>query len=461
MTGFLLIAILVTGPVMLGAARLWIELPLLEAVALLLLVQGIRLMAKPMANEQRRIDAIDLAVALFVLYAVIRWLTSPAEYLSRIEAMEVVAYAGVFFTCRYGMANRRACMVLLYALVVLGVSETAFGYYLVYHGDWFPAGLTDVVQTSWSPRWVGTYDSPNHYGSFLVTAIAAALALGSFSKLPWALRIILLYLGLMMMIGVMYSGSRGSWLALVAAIGGLVTMGIRNGTMRWWVPVTAALVLLVVAGFLFSLVPIVQERLANPFVRLKSGTERRVQSMEETLQATHDHLLFGAGPGTFVLVRPGASSSRAELNRNDYLDCLQEYGLTGLFLVTFFFAAVTLKFLGPLWTDNRWQDRVLVATGFAAWAALLVHSLFDENLRTPANALLFFTLTGLGVGRIKNESERHWSTIPVGSLGRWMGAGVLLFSVIYGWEVTRATLDNREKPETAVRYDFAPGQGDS
>jgi hypothetical protein len=33
--------------------------------------------------------------------------------------------------------------------------------------------------------------------------------------------------------------------------------------------------------------------------------------------------------------------------------------------------------------------------------------------------------------------------------------------VIYGWEGTRATLDNREKPETAVRYDFAPGQGDS
>ena len=138
-TTFLLAVILITGPgLILGAARLWIELPLMGAVTLLLVVQGLRLTARPPAGALRRADAIDLAAALFVLYGIVRWLTSPTEYFSRIEAMDVVAYAGVFFTCRYGMANRRCCMALLLLLVGLGAGETIFGYYPQ------PSGLAPV-----------------------------------------------------------------------------------------------------------------------------------------------------------------------------------------------------------------------------------------------------------------------------------------------------------------------------
>ena len=64
-TTFLLAIVLGTGPLILGAARLWIELPLLGVVALLLLVQGLRLMAKPAEAVRRRMDAIDWAVVLF------------------------------------------------------------------------------------------------------------------------------------------------------------------------------------------------------------------------------------------------------------------------------------------------------------------------------------------------------------------------------------------------------------
>ena len=127
--------------------------------------------------------------------------------------------------------------------------------------DWFPFRPGEQTQFDYGSRWVGTYESPNHYASLLVMAIVAALALGSFSKLAWPVRIVLFYVALMMMVGVTYSGSRGSWIALLAAIGALVVVGIRNGTMRWWVPVTGAALLIVVAGFLFSLSPVVAKRL--------------------------------------------------------------------------------------------------------------------------------------------------------------------------------------------------------
>jgi O-antigen ligase len=459
-TTFLLAVVLITGPLILGADRLWIELPLLGAAALLLVVQGLRLTVRP-PGAQSGADAIDLSVALFVLYAIVRWLTSPAEYFSRIEAMDVVAYAGVFFTCRYGMANRKYCMALLYLLVILGVGETAFGYYLSNHLDWFPFVPAERLQLDYAPRWVGTYESPNHYAALLVMAIGAALALGSFSKLAWPVRIILFYVSIMMMVGVMYSGSRGGWIALLAAIFGLVIMGIRNGTMRWWLPVTGALALIAVSGFLFSLSPVAQDRLADARNLIFGGrlaADPRVQLAADALRIAHDHPFFGTGPGTFVFIYPryqdSTFASQAEVSHNDYLNCLDDYGLVGFGVALFFVAAVTLKFFRPLVVDNRWQDRVLVATGFAAWVALLVHSLVDFNLHIPANALLLFSLTGLALGRLKEEW--HWSTLSLAPLGRWLGWGVVLLSLIYGVEVARTALSDWAYERAVAREDEAP-----
>jgi hypothetical protein len=462
-TTFLLAVILVTGPLVLGAARLWIELPLLGVVALLLMVQGLRLAPRPHGSAPRRADAIDLSVALFVLYAVARWLTSPAEYFSRIEAMDVVAYAGIFFTCRYGMTNRRYCIWLLYLLVILGVGETVFGYYLSNHLDWFPFGSTERPQLRYAPRWVGTYEGPNHYASFLVMVIGTALALGSFSKLAWPARIILFYVAIMMMIGVMYSGSRGSWIALLAAICALVIVGIRNGTMPWWMPVTGALALVLVSGFMFGVSPLVRERLAdaqNLIVEGRLAGDIRVHRAADAFRIAHDHPFFGTGPGTFVFIHPryedGAFADNAEMTRDDYLNCLDDYGLVGLGVALFFVAAVTLKFFCPLGVDHRWQDRVLLATGFAAWAALLVHSLVDFNLHIPANALLLFSLTGLALGRLKEEKVRHWSTLSLARSGWWLGRGVLLLSLIYGVQIARTALSDRAYEEAFAREDEVP-----
>jgi O-antigen ligase len=440
-----------TGPVVLGAARLWIELPLLGLVAVLLFIQGLRLATAAPGSLPLRADAIDWSVALFVLYTIVRWLTSPTEYFSRIEAMEVVGYGAIFFTCRYGMANRKYAVFLLYLLVILGTGEAIYGYWLSNHLDFFLYGPTENLQLHYAPRWLGTYGCPNHYGSLLVMAIGAALALGSLSKLAWPVRIVLLYLGIMMMVGVIYSASRGAWISLVFAVVALVIFGIRNGTMKWWVPVTGAALLAGVSLLLFTTSPLAKGRW-NETVDLFSGhnidSYIRIELARDALLIAHDHPYFGTGPATFTFVHPRYQDSTfaylAELTHDDYLNCLDDYGVVGFGLAMFFVALVTLKFFRPLDIDHRWHDRVLVATGFAAWAAYLVHSWVDFNLHIPANAQMLFALTGLALGRIKQEDSvvRHWSTISLRPLGRWLGVGVILFSVVYGVEVTRSAVSD-------------------
>ena len=462
-TTFLLAVILVTGPLILAAARLWIELPLLAVVALLLLVQGMRLAGQPAIGALRRVDAIDLAAALFVLYAVARWLTSPSEYFSRIEVMAVVACAGLFLTCRYGLANRRHCMALLYALVILGVAETVLGYYLSYYPDWFPFGPQERMQLDYAPRWLGTFEAPTHYACFLVMVIGVALALGSFSKLAWPARIILFYLSVTMIVGVMYSGSLASWLALLATTCALVTMGLRHGTMQWWLPVSGGLVLIAILGFLYSLSPGVREQLSD--VRSQGLAARldvsaRYQSVRDAIAIVRDYPVFGSGPGTFLFIHrhylDASSANRTELTHADFLNCFDDYGLVGFGLALFFVTAVTLKFFRPLWVDNRWQDRVLVAAGFAAWCAVLVCSLVDFNLHIPANAFLFFSLTGLALGRFREDKEAHWSTLSLAPLGRWLGGGVILLSLIYGAQVIRTDLSDQVYEAAFAREDLVP-----
>ena len=134
------------------------------------------------------------------------------------------------------------------------------------------------------------------------------------------------------------------------------------------------------------------------------------------------------GPGTFVFLHPryqgGPFACKAVLTHDDYLNCLDDYGLVGFGLAMFFVTAVTLKFFRPLRLDNRWQDRVMVATGFSAWVALLVHSLVDFNLHIPANALLLFALTGLALGRIKDGegAALEHAFARVRWAGGWAGA---------------------------------------
>jgi O-antigen ligase len=453
----LLVVILMTGPLVLGAARLWIELPLLVGVAFLLLIQGLRLARPAPSGSYRLVDAIDLAVIVFLLYTIGRWLTSPAEYFSRLEAMNVFAYAVIFFTCRYGLAQRSHGLALLFFLVTLGIGETIFGYLFSHHsylGDpaslWFPFGPTERLHLHYAPRWLGTYGCPNHYVSLLVMASGAALALGSFSKLSWPLRIVLFYFAGIMAIGVAYSGSRGGWVAFVAMLIALMIFGLRYGMIRWWLPVVSSLVFFVFFACLFGTSRDVLFRFQDAGNTMGGlGKYVRIELDEDALRIAQDYPVIGSGPATFAFIHPRYQRSdfgyKAVLTHDDYLNCLDDYGLVGFGLAMFFVAAVTIKFFGRLRADNRWHDRVMVATGFAAWCALLFHSTVDFNLHIPANALLLFALTGLALGRIATTqvSFSHWSTLSLAPLGRWLGWFLIMISFTYGALVVRTWLSDR------------------
>lgn len=449
-TTVLLALILAAAPSVLGSARLWYELPLLGGIAFLLALQAIRLLAPP--ASARRIDFIDLAVVLFVVYAAARWLTSPTEYFSRLEILGIVGYATLFFTCRYGLVRRSHALALVVLLVVVGLGEAIFGYCLSLHSDvnhpeslWFPFGSDEQLQIYYAPRWLGTYGCPDHYASLLVMATGAALALACFSKWPWPLRITLFYIVAVLMAGILFSGSRGGWISLIGSVAALTFFGLRYGAVRWWVPVAGAVVFLAALGAVLTQSSFAQNRLGEVLDVLNSGRASgyvRVELDRDALRIARDQPFFGTGPATFIFIHPRYQDStfayKAMLTHDDYLNCLDDYGIVGFGLAMIFAFGVTLSFLNRVRADFRWAERTVVAAGFAAWCALLVHSAVDFNMHIPANAMILLSLVGLGLRRLPGEeAPRHWSTISLAPAARWLGSALLVLALVYGIETAR------------------------
>ena len=448
--------ILLAGPCVLGGVRPWIQLPILGGVAVLLVVQGLRLLRPATLGALRQIDAIDLSVLFFVAYAIVRWLTSPTEYFSRFEALNVVGYAVVFFFARYGLPRRSAGIFLIVLLVALGIGEVIFGYLLRQHsnaGDpsslWFPFGSTEQMQLYWAPRWLGSYGCPNHYACLLVMATGATLALGCFSRFSWPVRIVFFYLTVILLVGIIYSQSRGSWLSLIGVLVALTFFALRSGVIRWWIPLLS---LAAMAGILSGIIvtsKVIRER-ATGVASILSQEDAfhrylRVDLTMNALRIAHDHPLFGTGPATYNFVDPRYQSNtlavRAVYTHDDYLNCLDDYGLVGFALAMFFVFAVTGMLAAQILTQTGWRDRVLIATALAAWAALLIHSLLDFNLHIPANATMLFALVGMGLRRRAGEDARHhWSTISLARVGPWVGWALIVFSLVDGAIITRTAL---------------------
>ncbi len=147
----------------------------------------------------------------FVCYAIVRWLTSPAEYFSRIEAMDVVALCRSFPRLPVWHAEPK----ILHGAPLFagwpGVAETAMGFIwsiisighrLALRNSWGPimrrAGwVLTVRRTTMPPFWSWRLERP-------WPSEASPSSRGRCASFCF-------YVAITMIVGVLYSGSRGGW----------------------------------------------------------------------------------------------------------------------------------------------------------------------------------------------------------------------------------------------------------
>jgi O-antigen ligase len=399
------------------------------------------------------------AVAAFVLYALIRYWTSPLEYFARAELFLVGYYAAIYFVVANNLHRRRDLTIVFLALMVLALGQSVYGL-------WQYVSKSDSVLFAVRPedyhgRASGTYVCPNHLAGFLEMAFGIILAriilhrpdISGFGAYVGP-KLIEGYVAVVVLLAILGTDSRGSWFAIAISLLGFFVWAWSPGQVSKFVllGLIAFGVLLGVSAF--SL-PSVRERLEKTFVPPPQEEQEVTLGLRDTTiglrtymwSATRrmiaDHPFFGTGPGSWEWVhqeyREAPLQGRARYAHNDVLQLASDYGLVGALLVVgalgcFYWHA------GKLSSHVNFSDQRAFAVGVAfAVTAMLVHSLIDFNLHIPANALLLVVLMALAIS-LENGTSHSVRVLLQRRQQLILGGVVLILTCLAGWAGWKLTV---------------------
>jgi O-antigen ligase len=440
----LVLAILVFGPVAMGAVAAP-EFLVIQALTIgVMLLWALRIWASP--KPQLLWPPVCWAVLAFTVYAIARYLTADIEYVARQEMIQVLICAFLFFAIVNNLYRQEAAQIIGFTLIFLAMAISACAVYQFFTHS-------NRVWNFISPypgRASGTYISPNNLAGFLEMLLPLATAYVLAGRMKPVTRILLGYAALVMAAGLAVTFSRGGWTA--AAVGLLALLGILLGSRHHRIPALLLLAVVIGGGLCFTKI-----YLAKTFSYI-SRVEGTVNTGQVELdfrrdmwtvaeQMWRDHFWWGVGPAhydyRFREYRPERIQNRPDRAHNDYLNLLADWGAAGGVIVLSGLAA----FAAGWWKTRehvRRAERDLGGGGMsnrfafflgasAGLLALAVHSVVDFNLHIPANAILGVTLLALLAGNLRFATERCWlnARLPV----RLLATVALAVGVAYlGWQ---------------------------
>ena len=241
-----------------------------------------------------------------------------------------------------------------------------------------------------------SFSSHNGFGGWLVVLIPLFLCLPFWTGLKTMYqRIGLGIVGILLLICLFATYSRGAWLGLFLGLGFILfysTLKIKKIKYK----ILIIIFLLVSLIGLFFIVPFtIKERLASiPNVQEGYGLNR-INAWQEAFNIIEDYPLFGSGLNTYSFIgrRYKIFEGGGIYPHNSFLHMAAETGVVGL--ICFIWLLIELFKSGIRFLKNH--PGPLVLGLLAGILAFLVHGFFDNNLYSLQLAALFWFMLGLTV----------------------------------------------------------------
>lgn len=344
-----------------------------------------------------------------------RYLSQAADA-TVLEAARLGIYLAVFVVVAALAPTAGRQRLLALALIAAGLLETLVGILdLHYQLGIVPAKLRD----GHFDRITGTFVNRNHYANLVAMILPLALAFlaagtadrerGLWVTVLGALlrgrTVAWLAVAAFLLGGLVYSGSRGGVLALVAGVATVLLLrGRRPRTGRGRSrPQVVTLVALGLVALLLGGEMVGWGTLPERFANLRLAGDERLLQWRQTLAMAADHPWLGSGYGSYAYVfprykTPAMAGHGYDHAHNDYLEALATLGVGGSVLL---FGALAIIVTGNLRAAlrlaRRGSRRAPLALGANAGAlAFLFHSAVDFSFYITANAVYFFVLLAVG-----------------------------------------------------------------
>jgi O-antigen ligase/Tfp pilus assembly protein PilF len=462
----LVLAILVFGPLAMGAVDAWEFLVVQGLTIGVMFLWALRIWISP--KPQLLWPPLCWVVLAFTVYAITRYLTADIEYVARQELIQVLVCAFLFSAIVNNLYRQEFSQVISFTLIFLAMGISCFAVFQF-------CTHSNRVWNYISPypgRASGTYISPNNLAGFLEMLLPLAVAYILVGRMKPVLRILLGYSVLVIATGIVVTFSRGGWSA--AAIGLLALLGILIFNRQHQLPAFLLLIFLCIGGAIFyekyltQTTTYLQRATSDGMDVNHVGLELRADLWRAAAQMWRDNFWFGVGPAHYNYRYPEYRTVRIQMTpdraHNDYLNLLADWGTTGGIIV---FAGMVVFGVSLLQTrkhvrrvekdfgSGKSNRHAFFLGASAGLLALAFHSAVDFNLHIPANAILGVTLLALLSSNLRFATESFWFNLrlPV----KILATLVLAAGIAYlGWQENRRAQEQSWLDRAEQLPNFSP-----
>lgn len=250
------------------------------------------------------------------------------------------------------------------------------------------------------PRIYTTFSNPNPAATYFLMISLLSIAFMLFNK-NMLFRLLGFSFGLLGIINLIISGSRGAWLGFIAGFGLIIFFVVRN-TRIFKNKKAVIIFLLFILAFVFLLPDQVINRFKSIINLADSSIQQRLMMYSTGLKMIKEHPLLGVGTGQFKLVYGAYKPEKARLYshiHNFYLHLTVETGLLGLsgFIILMFkiFNVSISKWSGR----NKWFHYGMIGL----LVGVAVHNLFDWTFLHTQVGLFLVILVAIWLNNINEE----------------------------------------------------------
>lgn len=336
---------------------------------------------------------------------------------TRLAVVQLVIYL-FFFAAALALINSQSRLrATIYTMIVFASAMAFFG--IIQHLTGTDTIYGIRLSSHTSP--FASYANKHHFAALMEMLIGIPLSMLYGSATKKDKRALLIICIILMGMAILLTSSRGGMISLLAVIGFVTLFNLTNkkndddfldvdeqraasGRRKFMLIGASLTVVLVLFGAVLFLGGSSELLRGTGLAAPTDVTTGRSHFWWVALQIIRDNPLIGTGLDTFGMAftkfDTWNGTLRVEQAHNDYLQILTDAGILGFACVAaFIYLLFTRSFKLISQTSDKFRSGVALGA-LAGCFGVLIHSLFDFPLRTPANPYFFLLLVVIATGTV-------------------------------------------------------------